>query len=181
MDLLNAETALLGLLSEKPMHPYQIEQEVKNRDMRFWTDLSMSSIYKLLRKLEKEGLVERVNEVSLENRLRKLYNLSEKGKESLNKKIEAILSNPEHIRWQIDIGTYNCHLLPDAVIKNSLENYKTALQKSIKGYLDLQRFLKDSGCPPHRLAIAERPVFLLEAEIQWVDSYQRKLQNEKEV
>jgi len=52
-DLTNAEAALLGLLSERPMHPYQIEKEVRSRDMRFWTELSMSSIYKLLRKLEK--------------------------------------------------------------------------------------------------------------------------------
>ena len=56
-SLSNAEAALLGLLAEKPMHPYQIEQEVRYRDMRFWTELSMSSIYKLLRKLEREGLV----------------------------------------------------------------------------------------------------------------------------
>ena len=57
MDALsNGEAALLGLLSEKPMYPYQIEQEVKYRDMRFWNDLSMSSIYKLLDGLEKKGL-----------------------------------------------------------------------------------------------------------------------------
>lgn len=175
MELLNAETALLGLLSEKPMYPYQIEQEVKSRDMRFWTELSMSSIYKLLRKLEKEGLVERVNEVSAENRLRKLYSISNKGKEILNQKIESILSAPEHIRWQVDIGTYNCNLLSDTTVKESLKKYRATLLKNIKGYQDLQQFLKDSDCPPHRFAIANRPVFLLEAEIQWVDSYLKAL------
>lgn len=174
-ELLNAETALLGLLSEKPMYPYQIEQEVKSRDMRFWTELSMSSIYKLLRKLEKEGLVKRVNEVSSENRLRKLYNVSDKGKEILNKKIELLLSTPEHIRWQIDIGTYNCNLLSDPIVKESLKQYKVNLLKNIKGYQDLLQFLKDSNCPTHRLAIANRPIFLLEAEIQWVDSYLKAL------
>jgi DNA-binding PadR family transcriptional regulator len=72
-EISNAEAALLGLLSEGPMYPYQIEQEVKYRDMRFWNDLSMSSIYKLLDGLERKGLVARANEVSPENRLRKLY------------------------------------------------------------------------------------------------------------
>ena len=91
-DLSNAETALLGLLSERPMYPYQIEHEVKFRDMRFWTELSMSSIYKLLRKLEKEDFVERTNEISNENRLRKLYRISKKGEEMLVTKIESLLT-----------------------------------------------------------------------------------------
>ena len=51
------ETALLGLLSEGPMHPYRIEKEVRERKLRSWTDLSMSSVYKLLVKLERRGLV----------------------------------------------------------------------------------------------------------------------------
>ena len=84
MKLTNAETALLGLLSEKPMYPYQIEQEVKSRNMRFWTDLSMSSIYKLLTKLEREKIVERIDDVSAENRIRKIYRLSKKGGECLS-------------------------------------------------------------------------------------------------
>jgi len=170
-DLSNAETALLGLLSERPMYPYQIEHEVKFRDIRFWTELSMSSIYKLLRKLEKEDFVERTNEISNENRLRKLYRISKKGEEMLVTKIESLLTSPEHIRWQVDIGIYNADLIDRAVVIKSLKKYKLALQEKIKGYKDLQQFLIDSQCPSHRFAVAERPIFLLQAEIQWIESY----------
>jgi len=31
------------------------------------------------------------------------------------------------------------------------------------------------GCPPHRFAVATRPVFLLKGEIAWVESYLRQL------
>jgi len=170
-ELTNAEAALLGLLSEKPMYPYQIEQEIKYRDMRFWTELSMSSIYKLLRKLEKDDLVERKNEISSENRLRKLYTIRNKGKEVLDSKLEAILSIPEHTRWRIDIAIYNCDLLPSEIVKEALKKYRVELQKTIKGYKELKKFLTDSDCPAYRFAVAERPVFLLKAEIEWVDSY----------
>ena len=37
VEITKAEAILLGLLSEQSMYPYQIEQEVKYRDMRFWT------------------------------------------------------------------------------------------------------------------------------------------------
>ena len=64
VEISKAEAALLGLLSECPMHAYQIEQEAEFRDMRSWTDLSMSSIYKLLKKLEERELVMRNDEMS---------------------------------------------------------------------------------------------------------------------
>ncbi|HEY3273860.1 MAG TPA: PadR family transcriptional regulator [Methanocella sp.] len=170
-EISNAEAALLGLLSEGPMYPYQIEQEVKYRDMRFWTELSMSSIYKLLKNLEKEGLVLRANEVSDENRLRKLYSISEEGTKVLQDKLKTLLSDPEHIRWQVDIGAYNCDLLPLKTVQKALKEYRKGLEKSIAGYEDLQKFLKDSNCPSHRLGIATRPVYLLKGEIEWVDAY----------
>jgi DNA-binding PadR family transcriptional regulator len=170
-ELSNAEAALLGLLCEGPMYPYQIEQQVKYRDMRFWTELSMSSIYKLLRKLEKEGRVTRTNIISAENRLRKLYAASEPGRRALRRKLETLLSEPEHIRWQVDIGTYNCDLLPGKTVQAALKGYRAALQEKIKGYEALLKFLKSAGCPPHRFGVATRPVFLLKGEIQWVDAY----------
>ena len=106
-NLSNAEAALLGLLSEQSMYPYQIEQQVKNRDMRYWTELSMSSIYKLLRKLEKDGLVLKKEEVSPENRLRNLYSLTEEGVRKLKATLIALFTEPEHMRWPVDIGIYN--------------------------------------------------------------------------
>ncbi len=170
-ELTNTKTALLGLLSEGPMHPYQIEQEVKYRDMRSWTDLSMSSIYKLLKDLEEDGFVERTNEISSENRLRKLYTISPEGKKVLRGKLKALLSEPEHMKWQIDIATYNSSLLSHKATRTALEQYRSTLQEKIAGYEALLKFLRDSGCPPHRFGVATRPIFLLKGDIEWVDSY----------
>jgi len=175
IKLSNAETALLGLLTEQSMHPYLIEQEVKHRDMRYWTDLSMSSIYKLLRKLEKEGFITSKNQVSAENRLQKVYSISQKGRIELKKAIEEKLSIPEHIRWPIDIGLYNSNLLPREMICAALKKYRNELQGKIKGYKELYEFLINAECPEHRFQVAIRPVFLLEAEIKWVESYLEEL------
>lgn len=170
-SLSNSEVALLGLLSEEPMHPYKIDQEVKYRDMRSWTELSMSSIYKLLRKLEKDELVERKNIISKENRLQKQYSISEKGKEQLRQNLISLLTTPEHIRWQVDIAIYNSSLISTDEIKQSLEKYREQLLKDIKGYEDLLQFLQESSCPSHRFEVARRPIFLLQADLTWVDSY----------
>jgi DNA-binding PadR family transcriptional regulator len=171
VEISNAETALLGMLSEQPMYPYQIEQQVKYRDMRFWTDLSMSSIYKLLQKLEEAALITRKNEISPENRLQKIYTISEEGKRALQGKIEALLSEPEHIKWQIDIGTYNLNLISKEKTQIALTKYRSALQKKIQEYEALLKFLQDEECPAYRFGVASRPIFLLKAEIHWVGEF----------
>lgn len=173
--LTDAEAALLGLLSEGAKHPYQLEKDVRERDMRYWTDLSMSSIYKLLRKCEGAGLVKRTNTVSPQNRLRALYAISRKGREALAEKLEALLSEPGHIRWPVDIGISNCDLLPRKTVRTALAKYRTGLEERVRCYEALQKYLRDAGCPPHRFGIATRPVFLLKAEMEWVDEYLEKL------
>lgn len=170
-ELSNSEAALLGLLSEEPMHPYKLNQEFEYRDMHSWTELSMSSIYKLLRKLEKENLVTRENIVSEENRLQKQYSISEKGKQLLKQKLLSLLSAPEHMRWQLDIALYNSDLIPKNEGRQALKEYRNQLLKDIKGYKDLLQFLKDSDCPPHRFEVAKRPIILLQADLAWVNSY----------
>jgi DNA-binding PadR family transcriptional regulator len=179
-NLSNAEVALMGLLAEQSMYPYQIEQEVKYRDMRFWTDLSMSSIYKLLRKLEKDDMVTRKNQISSGNRLQKLYSLSDTGKTALLDSLDTILRLPEHARWQIDLGINNCHLLPQKKVREALLAYKKELRKKIECYHKLLKFLIDTKCPQHRHALAKRPVFLFEAEIKWIDSFLSEMNKRKQ-
>ncbi len=171
----NAEAALLGLLSEESMHPYRIEQEVKYRDMRFWTELSMSSIYKLLRKLEKEGLLDCETKISDENRTRRTYSVTKEGKKALRDKLSQLLCEPEHLRWRVDIGTYNIDLLTTKKALGSLKEYRKKIQKNIQGYKDLDKFLTDSGCPSHRNAVARRPIRMLEGEVRWVDEFMKEL------
>ena len=170
-ELTNAEAALLGLLSEKPMYPYQMEQEVQYRDMRFWTELSMSSIYKLLRKLEKDKLVERTNRISAGNRLQKIYSISKQGMACLQAKIVGVLSCAEHIRWQLDIGIYNCNLVSAYQVREALRHYRADVLNKINNLKKLYAFLKNSRCPLYRCAVAMRRIVLLKAEVTWVDSY----------
>lgn len=53
-----AELVVLSMVVERPRHAYEIEQVIAERGMRDWTDIGFSSIYYLLRKMEKAGLVE---------------------------------------------------------------------------------------------------------------------------
>lgn len=175
----NADTALLGLLSEGPMHAWQIEKEVRERDMRFWTDLSQSTIYKQLPALESGGLIDCREEV-VDGRLRKVYSLTEAGWKAFRERLRRLLSEPEHLKWRVDLATYNVDLLAKADALESLAAYRAKLEANAKGYRDLEAYLVESGCPQHRLALARRAVRLIEGETAWLDEFVREIEAMRE-
>ncbi len=175
VQLSDAETALLGLLSEGPMHPWQIEKVVKEREMRFWTDLSQSTIYKQLRSLRKAKLVECSQEIE-NGRLRKVYRASKEGRDALLASLRDLLSEPQHLKWRVDLGTYHLHLLPRKEALACLAAYRAKLEEDLKGYRSLETFLESHGCPWHRFAIARRPMRLLEGELRWADEFMDQLE-----
>lgn len=171
MSVSSAEAALLGLLSEGPKHPYQIEKDVQFRDMRYWTELSMSAIYKLLRKLEDEENVTCTTELTEENRARKTYQITEQGVTALREKLAELLLEPEHLRWQSDIAFYNLDVFDVEMQKVMLRDYRRALVKKIAEYRDLEAFMLESGCSIYPVSISRRWIYMMEGEIRWLDDF----------
>lgn len=177
----NKETALLGLLSEGPMHAYKIEQEVKNRSMREWTEISMSSIYKLLRKLEKGKLVKSDIKLSKKNLSQKVYSITSNGKKELKQKIKDLLSEPEHMIYRVDLATSWLNSLTKNEALEYLEKYKTKLEEGFNCYQELEKYLIGCGCPKHKLALSQRPQFLFKGELLWVKQYLHEVKTSKEL
>jgi len=171
LDVSNAEAALLGLLSEGARHPYQIEKTVEERSMRYWTDLSMSSIYKLLRKLEKEELVSAKATISEDNRTRKIYQLTDTGRDALHEKLKLLLSKPADLKWPLHIALSNLNLLSAEEAVGCLVQYRDKVKEQIKGYHELRDYLEEDGCPLHRQHMALQPLALFEGELRWVEEY----------
>lgn len=177
MSITSAEAALLGLLSEGAKHPYQIEKDVQYRDMRFWTELSMSAIYKALSKMEFMNFVESKMEISEENRARKVYQLTPEGIEAFKEKIRDLLQEPEHLRWQADVAFYNLDMLDQDEQITLLLGYKKALEHKISEYRALEAFLLESNCSIYPQSISLRPIYMMQGEIEWVEDFITRIQN----
>jgi DNA-binding PadR family transcriptional regulator len=175
MSITSAEAALLGLLTEGPKHPYQIEKDVQYRDMRFWTELSMSAIYKLLRKLEEEEYVSCETEVTEENRARKIYSITEQGETAFREKLSELLLEPEHLRWQADIAFYNLDVFDKELRLEMLRDYRRSIVRKIAEYRELEAFLLDSKCSIYPLSISRRPIYMMEGEIRWLDDFMKEI------
>ena len=174
----NKEAALLGLLSEKPKHAYEIEKDIKERDMRFWTEISMSSVYKLLAKLEEKEFLKSEVRISKSNVTQKVYALTKKGKASFEEKLKELISAWHPTINPIDIGLANLNLLDKKEAIRKLSDYSESLNKMIKCYVELEKYLIEQKCFPGNIQLATRRIFLIRAEKKWLSKFTNDLKNE---
>ena len=77
----DAEFVVLSQICEGPLHGYQIEQQITLRNIGTWTDLSTSSIYYLLGRMEEKGWIEQTTAASdnTPGKPRKVFKATEDG------------------------------------------------------------------------------------------------------
>lgn len=172
----SAEMALLGLLSEGARHPYQIEKDVEGRDMRSWTDLSMSTIYKILRRLELAGLVEVQYEKPRGERARHLYRLKPPGRQALLAALRHRLSRHEVSKSPFDAAIYWSDCLADAEVALRLRDYREELIRNRDLWRCMVQYLADCGCPRSDQALCAHKAAMLEGELGWLDGYVAELE-----
>lgn len=83
---------ILGLIAEYPngSHAYSVNKRIEERGMRNWTNIGMSSIYRIANELEEYGLVVSFEEEH-DNRVRKTYKVTDFGFHILKDKVYNVL------------------------------------------------------------------------------------------
>ena len=115
----NPELAVLSLIAEAPKYGYEIEQIIEQRGMREWTEIGFSSIYYLLKKLEKSGLVtSQIEKVDGPGPARKVYRITAEGWQTqIDESIKA-LNNSRQISSPFLMGLSNFPILYHLVDNN---------------------------------------------------------------
>lgn len=110
---------ILYYLSLKSTHGYEIQKFIQINHMDSWTKIQSGSIYYALAKLEKEGLVRLTVERGAGPKARKVYAITDKGREKLKVLVNRELGNPI-----CDVGSDKFLLYPllTAVPKNEIED-----------------------------------------------------------
>jgi DNA-binding PadR family transcriptional regulator len=176
MTISSKEIALLGLVYEKPKHAYEIENDIKERDMRYWTEISMSSVYKLLNKLEKNGLLESEVKLSENNVSQKIYTITQQGIQVFKKEIKELVSVWKPSKYPIDIALSNLNILNKKDAIQGLNEYSKSLDEMLECYKELEKKLQDHSCDFSYIQMATRRICLLKAEKEWIINFISKLQ-----
>ena len=172
----NAKLAILGLVAETPRHGYEIEQIIEERGMREWTEIGFSSIYYLLKKLEKNGLVEsQVFSIKGRGSARRVYQITPEGCISLRKATLEALSQPKQSFPSILLGIANLPLVSQEQSKDALQSYFEILaerEEQVAAKAESQRPL-----PDHVEMLFDYSLMALKAEKKWIEKVIRKMED----
>jgi hypothetical protein len=168
----NAELAVLSLLVEQPRHGYEIEQVIDERGMREWTDIGFSSIYYILRKLEKQALVQAsVDRAAGRGPSRKVYSPTPAGYAACGQGSLAVLSTLTGGNRPFLLGLNNISGLPPEEALQAVKAYRDELDGKLRQLHD--RRDADGPMPWFVDALFDYSVEMLDAERTWVDRFIR--------
>jgi DNA-binding PadR family transcriptional regulator len=171
----NAELAILSLIAEKPHHGYEIEQVIDARGMREWTEVSFSSIYYLLKKLEGQELIQGRTEPSKgKGPGRKVYRITPVGRRAWRRAALAALANPDRTYSPFQLGLANLPLIPAEKAIQALLEYSQRLRDRRKHVRDRLDSAADD-LPFHAAAMFDLSLTMIEAELSWVQRFVRTL------
>ena len=125
MHLSNSELAILSLIAEEPRHGYQIEQVIDKRNMRSWTEIGFSSIYRILNRLEDNGFVEsHIGPPEGRGPGRKIYHITPKGKKIWREASLEALSTPSMTGSSFLLGLDNLYALDPGESVDAIRTYQ---------------------------------------------------------
>src|SRR5947209_10297275 len=93
-----AEYAMLGLLQSQSMHGYEMFQQFKNTTLGEIVHIEMSQMYAFLKKLERMEYIEAQLELQGSRPARKVYRLTEAGREVFFQWLTQPVIRPREIR-----------------------------------------------------------------------------------
>ena len=166
----NAELAILGLIAEESRHGYDIEQIIEQRGMRDWTEIGFSSIYYLLNKLERDGMVKsQLQQPGGKGPARKVYSITADGKNALAAGALAALSTPRNVSTPFLLGLSNLPEIPPEKLLPSLKSYAAQLDERLKHLED--RAEQQRPLAPFVEAMFDYSRVLIAAELDWLRNF----------
>jgi DNA-binding PadR family transcriptional regulator len=172
----NAELAILSLVAEHPRHGYEIEQVIEERGMREWTEIGFSSIYYLLKKLERKGLIEGRLEEAARGPARKVYRATPAGEEARHAGVLDALSAPHRPYPPLQLGLANLPAIPPAEAFAALHQYRDALATRLDHVQ--ARWGSQRPLPYFVDAMFDHSVTMIEAEMDWVTQFISELEDQ---
>jgi DNA-binding PadR family transcriptional regulator len=171
------EASILGLVHEGFQYGYELEKTIEERNMRRWTEIAFSSIYYILKKLEKKELITSKNE-QVSGRTRKVYTITPQGKTAMKEKTRELISKHHSVTNPFDLGIANLNNLTHNEAITGLLSYIESIDEKERFYRGRLAEIELSDWPYHIRGLMTRPLALLEAERKWVEGYIEELKEQ---
>jgi len=165
----NAELVILSLIVEAPRHGYEIERIIEERSMREWTEIGFSSIYYLLRKLEKDTLIKSRYEPSEgKGPGRKVYSPTADGIKACRQATIKALGTPHRCYPPIQLGMANIAMVSDSEAIEALKGHRDGLRDRLR---NIENGIQRGPYPSNVEAMFDHSHTIVTAELEWMEKY----------
>ncbi|MFE7445902.1 PadR family transcriptional regulator [Streptomyces chartreusis] len=163
--------AVLTTLWQKPMHPYEIAQTLRQQGKDASTKINYGSLYTVVQNLEKHGFVE-VTEVQKQGNRpeRTVYGLTEAGREEMTEWLSDLMAVPakEYPIFETALSLMGA-LPPDEVVRLLGERVKALEVQAASGRGALEKLYET--LPRLFLVETEYQLHMVEAQTEWVRGF----------
>jgi DNA-binding PadR family transcriptional regulator len=169
---------LLGMLLDRPMHGYELYQQIQAEGIDGWFNVSMAGVYYSLGKLRDQSLVAESRQRGARSARKSIYRLTEEGRAAFFKAMEAKAASREKVYLDYDVIIYLLNKLPLRRAITLLEQQQAFLaqqSKEVQAHLAEER---DNGQSPLKLAVLDHRRRYLEMEQSWLADVVRGIQRQ---
>jgi DNA-binding PadR family transcriptional regulator len=171
--------AVLTLLYEKPMHPYEMSTTLRHRSKEDSIKLNYGSLYAVVESLRKKGLVEATETTRAGNRPeRTTYELTDDGELAMREWLAEMLRDPQPQFTDFEAALSLMGAIPPALAEDLLRQRLEALVKETARYQGLRTAMPE-GFPEIFIVEGEFAQHMREAETAFVRSLVDKLASRK--
>jgi DNA-binding PadR family transcriptional regulator len=169
--------AVLTLLFEQPMHPYQMSSTLRLRHKEESIRLNYGSLYSVVESLAKKGLVEAGETVREGNRPeRTVYRLTDDGELAMREWLAEMLRDPSPQYTDFEAALSLAGALPPDEVLELLRQRLRALRVTAAQYEGLRATIPD-GFPELFTIEGDYAEALRQAETSFVERLVKRLEN----
>ena len=161
--------AVLGSLSERPMHPYEISTVLRARGKDQSIKLNYGSLYSVVAALEKNGFIEALETIREGNRPeRTVYQITEAGRQEFADWLAELIGTPTREFHPLEAGLAYLPGLPPARVVELLEQRLKAIDAEIEQFTATHDHLTSIEFPRIFWVESEFRLALLKAESAYI-------------
>lgn len=159
----------LALLSERPMHPYEMHQTLIQRREDRIVKVRPGSLYHAIDKLAELGLVRAARTEREGNRPeRTTYEITERGQLALTERVAELIAAPEYEYPSFPLAISEAHNLPRRTVLDVVRRRLAALEARRTEFVDGRRELRDRELPRRYWLDLDYLIAILDAERRWL-------------
>lgn len=171
--------ALLNMINKRPMSGYDAKHFCNKISKLYWTE-NNAQIYPILKELEQKQLVKSEIDPSSGKRQRRIYSITDKGKQYLIDWVEGTTELPPY-REELLLKLSSGHMVDKHIIVQQLEDYKTKMHEAIKFQQETRKHIdethRDKPYYAFLLMNNQFSEYTLEAKLKWVDECLAKMRD----